>query len=54
MDLSPHKIKRINEFIQSEVNYYFLNPGYTNAFNDDKFYLSKITKNLNEFALIVY
>ena len=37
MDLSPHNIQRITKWIQSEVDYNFLNPGYTIAFNGDQF-----------------
>ena len=36
MDLSPHTIQRITEWIQSEVDYNFLNLGYTIAFYDDQ------------------
>ena len=54
MDLSHHNIQRITEWIQSEVDYNFINPGYTNDFPDDKFYLTNMTKNLNKFALIAY
>ena len=32
MDFSPHTIKRITKWIQSEVDYNLLNPGYTYAF----------------------
>ena len=34
MDLSPHNIQRITKWIQTEVDYKFLNPGYTIAFNE--------------------
>ena len=36
MDLSPHNIQRITKWIQSEVDYNLLNPGYTIAFNDNQ------------------
>ena len=36
MDLSPHNIQRITEWIQSDVDYNFLNPGYTFAFKDEQ------------------
>ena len=36
MDLSSHNIPRITKWIQSEVDYNFLNPGYTITFNDDQ------------------
>ena len=35
MDLSPHNIQRITKWIQLEVDYNFLNPGYTYAFQDE-------------------
>ena len=45
MKLSPHNIQRIKKWIQSEVDYNCLNPGYTIGFQDDKFKLSEMTKN---------
>ena len=36
MDLSPHNIQRITELIQLEVDYNFINPGYTNDFQNDQ------------------
>ena len=36
MDLSPYNFQRITKWIQSEVDYNFLNQGYTIAFNDDQ------------------
>ena len=36
MDLSPHNIQRIKKWIQSEVDFNFLNPGYTMGFQDDQ------------------
>ena len=41
MDLSPHNIQRITKWIQSEVDYNFLNPGYAIAFNDDQVLLEQ-------------
>ena len=35
MDLSLHNVQRITRWIQSEVDYNFLNPGYTIAFQDE-------------------
>ena len=46
MNLSPHNIQRITECIQSEVDYNFLNPGYTIAFNDDQVVLKQNDKKL--------
>ena len=36
MDLLPNNIQQITKWIQSEVDYNFVNPGYTTAFNDDQ------------------
>ena len=44
MDLSPNNIQRITKWIQSEVDYNFLNPGYTNAFQDDQVLLEQNDK----------
>ena len=46
MDLSPHNIQRITKWIQSEVNYNFLNPSYSNAFQDDQVLLEQNDKEL--------
>ena len=54
MDLSPHKIQRITQWIQSEVNYNFSIRVIQLLLMIIKFYLSKMTKNLNKFALIAY
>ena len=48
MDLSPHNIQRITEWIQSEVDYNFLNPGYTITFNDDQILLEQNDKELKQ------
>ena len=39
MDHSPHNIELITEWIQSEVDYNFINPRYANAFTDDQVFL---------------
>ena len=36
MDFSPHNTQRITKWIQSEVDYNFLNPGYSIGFQDDQ------------------
>ena len=41
MDLSPHNIQRITEWIQSEVDYNFFNQGYTIAFTDNQVLLDQ-------------
>ena len=41
MDYSPNNIQRITQWIQSEVDYNFVNPGYTIAFNDDQVLLEQ-------------
>ena len=41
MDLSTHNIQRITEWIQSEVDYNFLNPGFTIAFKDEQVVLEQ-------------
>ena len=46
MDLSPHNIQQITEWIQLEVDYNFLNPGYTIAFNHDHVVLEQNDKEL--------
>ena len=48
MDLSPHNIQRITKWIQSEVDYNFLNPGYTYAFQDEHVLLEQIDKELKQ------
>ena len=48
MNLSPHNIQRITKWIQSEVDYNFLNPGYTIAFNDDQILLVQSEKELKQ------
>ena len=48
MDLSPHNIQRITQWIQSEVDYNFLNPGYTIAFQDEKVILENSDKELKQ------
>ena len=54
MNISPNNVQRINKWIQSEVDYNFLNPGYTIGYQDDQVILEQMTKNLNKFALIAY
>ena len=41
MDFAPHNIKRIKKWIQSEVDYNFLNPNYTIGFQDDQVLLEQ-------------
>ena len=48
MDLSPHNIQRISEWIKSEVDYNFLNPGYTIAFKDKQVVLEQSEKELKQ------
>ena len=48
MDLSPLNIQRITKWIQSEVDYNFLNPGYTYAFKDDQVLLEQNGKKLKQ------
>ena len=48
MDLSPHNIQRIKKWIQSEVDYNFLNPGYTIGFQDDQVLLEQNDKELKQ------
>ena len=48
MDLSFHNIQRITKWIQSEVDYNFLNPGYTIAFNDDQILLEQNDQELKQ------
>ena len=48
MDLSPHNIQRIKKWIQSEVDYNFLNPGYTIDFQDDQILLEQNEKQLKQ------
>ena len=49
MDPSPHNIQRITKWIQSDVEYNFLNPGYTIAFND---YQVLLEQNNNELKQV--
>ena len=48
MNLSPHNIQRIKTWIQSEVDYIFLNPGYTIDFQDDRVLLEQNDKELKQ------
>ena len=48
MELSPHNIQRITKWIQSEVDYNFLNPCYTYAFQDDQVLLEQNDKELKQ------
>ena len=48
MDFSPHKIQRITNWITSEVDYNFLNPGYTIGFLDDQVILEQNDKELKQ------
>ena len=48
MDLSPHNIQRIKKWIQSEVDYNFLNPSYTIGFQDDQGFLEQNDKELKQ------
>ena len=48
MELTPHNIQRITKLIQSEVDYNFLNPGYTYAFQDDQVSLEANDKELKQ------
>ena len=48
MDLLPHNIMRITKWIQSKVDYNFLNPGYTIAFIDDQVLLEHIDKEIKQ------
>ena len=48
MDLSHHNIQRTKKWIQSEVDYNFLNPGYTIGFHDDKVLLEQSEKELKQ------
>ena len=53
MDLSPHNIKRITEWIQSEVGYNFLNSGYTIAFKDEQVVLEQSEKEQTSLSLLL-
>ena len=44
----PHNIQRITEWIQSEVDYNFINPSYTNDFPDDQVLLDQCDKELKQ------
>ena len=48
MDLSLNNIQRITEWIQSEIDYNFLNPDYTIAFNDNQILLEQINNELKQ------
>ena len=48
MDLSPHKIYWIRQWIQSKVDYNFLNPGYTIAFENKKVLFVQSDKKLKQ------
>ena len=50
MNLSPQNIQRITEWIQSQVDYNFINPGYSIALQDDQFLLDQIDKELKIFC----
>ena len=54
MDLSPHNIQRITKWIQLEVDTTFSIRVIPLLLMIIKFYLSKMTMNLNKFALIAY
>ena len=41
MDISPHNIQCIIQLIQLEVDYNFINPGYTIAFQDEQVLLEQ-------------
>ena len=48
MDFSPHNVHRITEWIQSEVDYNFINLAYTNDFPDDQVLLDQCDKKLKQ------
>ena len=48
MDPAPHNIQRITKWIQLEVDYNFLNPGYRTAFNDDQVLLEQNDNELKQ------
>ena len=48
MDSSPHNVQLITKWIQSEVDYNFLNPGYTIGFQDDQVKLEQTDKELKQ------
>ena len=48
MDFLPHNIQRITKWIQSKVDYNFLNPGYTIGFLDDQVILEQNDKELKQ------
>ena len=50
MDLSIHNNQRITKWIQSEVDYNFINQCYTIAFQDDQVLLEKIYKELKQLC----
>ena len=51
MNLLPHTIQRITEWIQSEVEYNFLNPGYMIAFNNDQVLLEQNDNDLKQVCI---
>ena len=51
MNFLPHNIQRITKWIQSEVDYNFLNPGYSNALNDDQILLKQNDKEIKQVCL---
>ena len=48
INLSPHNIQRIKKWIQSEVDYNFLNQGYTIDFKDYQVLLEQNDKELKQ------
>ena len=48
MDLSPHNIQRITEWIQSEVDNNFIYPGCTNDFPNNQILLDQCDKELKQ------
>ena len=50
MELSLHNIHLITKWIQSEVDYNFLNPGYKYAFQNDQVLLEQDNKELKQIC----
>ena len=50
MVLSPHNIQRIKKWIQSQVDYNFLDPGYTIGFQNDQVLLEQNDKKLKQLC----
>ena len=50
MNLSPHNIQRITEWIQSEVDYNFINPGNSISFQVDQVLLDQIDEELKQIC----